>query len=231
MAGVRYLERPTYGFGDVDQLLRLSPGTARRWIDGYQRSGRAYPPVVREASTGHEAVTWGEYVETSLLADYRDGGVPMLRLRPVVDRLRDIFGVNYPLAHVRPYVDESLQLVYDIQQELELEESVRLVVAADRGQLLLSGTVRRFMKNADFADVPGYDDQIVAGFLPLGPSRAVRIDPTQRFGQPAVRAVPTEVLAEQYRAGDPIEMIAALYELDTEQVLDALDYERSRLAS
>ncbi len=59
----------------------------------------------------------------------------------------------------------------------------------------------------------------------------MRIVPTPRFGQSAVRAVRAEVLAEQYRAGDPIEMIAALYELDTDQVLDALDYERSRLAS
>ena len=230
MGQVRYLDRPTYGYGDVDSLLKLTPGTARRWIDGYERGGRAYPPVVREDMTGEESVTWGEYVETSLLADYRDSGVPMLRLRPVVDRLRDRFGVRYPLAHVRPYVDESLQLVYEVQQDLDLEESMRLVVAADRGQLLLSDTVRRFIKHADFADVNGYDEQIVARFHPLGRDRAVRIDPTQRFGQPAVRAVPTEVLAEQVRAGDPLEMIAELYELDTNQVLDALNYERSRLA-
>jgi uncharacterized protein (DUF433 family) len=227
---VRYLDRPTYGYGDVDALLELTPGTARRWIDGYERAGKSYPPVVREASIGDESVTWGEYVETALLADYRDAGVPMLKLRPIVDRLRDLFGVKYPLAHVRPYVDESRQLVYDVQQEFELEESVRLVVAADRGQLLLSDTVRRFMKHADFADVPGYDEKIVAGFHPLGPERAVRIDPTHRFGQPVVRAVPTDVLAEQYRAGDSVEMIASLYELDTDQVIDALAYERGRLA-
>lgn len=104
--------------------------------------------------------------------------------------------MKYPLAHVRPYVD-GLQLVYDVQQEVNLEESVRLVVAADRGQLLLSGTVRRFMKNADFGTVIGYEGEIVTGFHPLGPSRSVQIDPTRRFGQPSVRAVPTEVLAEQ----------------------------------
>ena len=57
---------------------------ARRWIDGYQRNSRAYPPIVREETTGADVVTWGEFVEARLLASYREAGVPMLRMRPVV---------------------------------------------------------------------------------------------------------------------------------------------------
>ena len=42
------LERPTYVMQDVDLLLRLPYGTARRWINGYTVQGRTYAPVVRQ---------------------------------------------------------------------------------------------------------------------------------------------------------------------------------------
>src|SRR5258708_22974573 len=89
----------------VDRLLGLNPSTARRWIDGYQRGGTSYPPVVRIDPTGDEIVTFGEFVETRLLAEYRDAGVPLVRMRPAVDRLREEFHPKYPLAHPRPYPD------------------------------------------------------------------------------------------------------------------------------
>ena len=34
------LERPLYGLGQVDRILGLRGGTARRWIDGYSRGGK-----------------------------------------------------------------------------------------------------------------------------------------------------------------------------------------------
>ena len=78
------LARPTYGMAQVDWILRLRPGTTARWIDGYRRGGKDYPPIVRLASTGDERVTWGEFAEARLLSEFRDAGVPIVRLRPAV---------------------------------------------------------------------------------------------------------------------------------------------------
>jgi len=36
--------RPVYTYAEVDRLLPLTTGTAKRWIDGYERAGRAYDP-------------------------------------------------------------------------------------------------------------------------------------------------------------------------------------------
>jgi hypothetical protein len=101
---VALLDRRVYGLSDVDWLLALPPGTARRWIDGYDRGGMHYPPVVRAERTRDEEVTWGEFVETRLLAEFRARGASMHRLRPAVVRLREEFG-RYPLAHARPFLD------------------------------------------------------------------------------------------------------------------------------
>ena len=224
-----YLERPVYGFSEVDDILGLRGGTARRWIDGYERRGRAYPPVVREQRLDNDLVTWGEFVETRLLAAYRDAGVPMVRMRPVVEGLRVRFQVRYPLATIRPYLDEDLRVVYQVQEEAQLEHSMRLVVEAASGQYVLAPDVRWFRRIAVFEDIEGAS--LVARFRPLGEDRQVVIDPVRRFGAPVVRSTPTDVIAELVRAGEPVEWVAEQYELTLEQVLDALEYERRHSAA
>ena len=48
------------------------------------------------------------------------------------------------------------------------------------------------------------------------------MDPQRSFGQPSVR---TDVLAEDYRAGESIESLADLYDLELMQVDQAIRYE------
>ena len=97
---------------------RVALWHARRWIDGYDRGGVHYPPVVRAECTRDEEVTWGEFVETRLLAEFRARGASMRRLRPAVVRLREEFG-RYPLAHARPFLDiDGRELVRHVQQEM-----------------------------------------------------------------------------------------------------------------
>ncbi|MGH3711554.1 MAG: hypothetical protein ACRDRQ_26400 [Pseudonocardiaceae bacterium] len=100
---VSMLERPVYSYAEIDRLLRLTPGTAKRWIDGYKRAGRVYEPVVRQERTGSPWVTWGEFVETRLLFEFRSS-VPMIKLRPVVEWLRERASRDYPLAYARPFL-------------------------------------------------------------------------------------------------------------------------------
>src|SRR5258708_38068828 len=86
------LERPVYSLVQVDRLLALHTGTARRWLEGYERNGKADPPVVRPTPTGTDSVTWGELVETRFLAEYRDKGVPIVHIRPAIAPLPEPFG-------------------------------------------------------------------------------------------------------------------------------------------
>jgi hypothetical protein len=62
------LDWPLYEMSQVDDLIRLPNGTARRWIEGYTRGSRFYPPVIADHPLGTELVTWGEFVEVQLMA-------------------------------------------------------------------------------------------------------------------------------------------------------------------
>lgn len=219
---VSLLDRPTYGLAEVDGLLGLKAGTARRWIDGYVRSDKAYPPIVRLESTGEETVTWGEFVEARLLAEYRSQGALIYRMRPAVERLREELGTPYPLAHAAPLLDVAgRELVRRVQEELRLAGALHLVVVRS-GQVVLADESAAFTRSADYSETP---ERIVERIYPAPDLRQVVFDPLRRSGRPVVRSVATEVIAEQFRAGDPIASIAEAYELPPTDVEAAIRYE------
>lgn len=214
------LARPVYGMAQVDRVLGLYPGTAERWIDGYARSGRRYPPVVRLEPTGDDIVTWGEFSETRLLAEYRSAGVPLYRMRPVVERLRDALGYQYPLAHATWLQPHGRELVERIQADVGLDPRLLLVVYRNN-QLVLNLPAQEFERSVDFDG-----GEVVRRFRPDPKLPHVVVDPLRQFGEPVVRSVPTAVIAEQHRAGDSIGFIADGYMLTEEQVEQAIEYER-----
>lgn len=223
MDSYELLDRPIYGIGQVDRLLALTSGTARRWIEGYTRAQRSYPPVVRIEPTGEEIVTWGEFVETRLLAEYRDAGVPIVRMRPAVEKLRERFATRYPLAHARPFLDVAgRELVLRAQEDVNLEPALRLVVVRN-SQVILTAPAERFSSSVDYGE-----KDVVQRLRPVPEIRQVVMDPLRQFGEPVVRSVPTEVIAEQVRAGDRLQMIAELYDLSLDDVEAAVRYELVR---
>lgn len=219
------LDRPVYGMGQVDRLLELKSGTARRWIDGYWRNSQFYKPLVRPNSTGSALVTWGEFVETRLLSEYRDAGVRINKMRAAVTELREHFG-NYPLAKSAPFVSaDGRELVLQVQTDVELDEDLQLVCLGSNGQLMLSTRVQ------DFMEAVGYDEGRVAVLRPAVDIPEVVIDPLKASGDPVVRAVPTEVISDLAEAGDSPEWIAEMYDLELAQVEAAIRFEQRRRAA
>lgn len=212
------LDRAIYSYSDVDRLVGLHAGTAKRWLEGYTRGGKFYDPVLREDPTGSDSVTWGEMVESRLLAEYRSRDVPVQRLRPAIVALRSEFG-RYPLAHARPFLDvEGRELVRVVQDRVGLERSLQLVVVRN-GQLVLAVPAEQFQLAV------GYVDDVVAQMKPDARTPDVVMDPRRAFGQPAIRGVKTESLAEDYRAGTSRDALADLYDLAPEQVDEAIRFE------
>lgn len=215
------LERRIYAMSDVDLYLGLPAGTARRWIDGYHRGRQTYPPVIRAEHSGVDSVTWGEFVETNLLAEYRSRGVSLQRLRPAVQRLRTEFATPYPLASAAPFLDVAgRELVRQVQDATGVDRALYLVVVRS-GQVVLTDPAQAFADRAEFTG----DDRTVTGLRTRPDTPDVRIDPLRQTGQPVIRSVPTAVLAEGFRAGTSVAELADLYDLLPDQVIQAIRYE------
>lgn len=212
------LDRVIYSYADVDRIVGLGAGTARRWLEGYERGGAFYEPILRPEPTGSDSVTWGELVEARLVGEFRSRDVPVQRLRPAIVRLRKEFG-RYPLAHARPFLDvEGRELVRVIQEEVGLERSLQLVVVRN-GQTVLVDAAKRFRA------VVHYDRDVVARLTADPRTPLVTLDPARTFGQPAIRNVRTASLAEDFRAGSSREELADLYDLSAQAVDEAIRFE------
>lgn len=127
-----------------------------------------------------------------------------------------------------------------VQDDVHLDRKLRLVVIRN-DQLVLADPVERFIEASDFeteeaiaTQRPLVDQElqgIVARLRPNNEIPQVLVDPLRQFGEPVIRSVPTEIIAEQVRAGEPYETIAELYELEREDVEAAVRFELTRLST
>jgi uncharacterized protein (DUF433 family) len=220
---VSMLDRPVYNYAETDRLLRLTPGTARRWTDGYERAGRQYQPVVRVEPTGSPWVTWGEFVEARLLSEFR-ASIPLVKLRPVVDWCREHFDPVYPLAYARPFLQPAgREMLAAAQQATGLDEELWMVVPSGQGALL-APTSRRFTSATSYPDTEGTAEYLIADLA----TPNVVFHPARREGQPTVHSIRTETIAELVAAGEPMQFVASTYYLRLGEVEEAVVYEASR---
>ncbi len=145
---VSILERPVYGVAEAAGLLGLRADRTRAWLDGYERHRVKYAPVIRVEPSGDDIVTWGEFVELGYLREYRRKGVPLQRLRPVIDELRKEFATPYPLATAKPYL-YGKELVLQLQHKNGIPRSIAIVISSGQ-TIALADEAMRFFKKVEF---------------------------------------------------------------------------------
>ena len=209
--------RDTYSTAEAARLLRVSPPTLRWWLEG--REGR--PPIIRPEPTGSGYVTWGEFVEARFLRGYRKRR-NLQRLRPLIARLREEFGVAYPLATGQPFVGPGLERTLRTQRAENLPDELAIVYEIRSGRLVLAPVASQFMERVRFAEEhPRWALRI----MPQGEDSPVVIDPEFSFGAPTVRGIRTEAITGMVDAGESLEEVAADYSLSTAEVKAAVTFE------
>jgi uncharacterized protein (DUF433 family) len=220
------LDREVYIYAEVDRLIGLHGGTARRWINGYERGGKVYEPILRVVPCDTSWVTWGEFVEVRMLAEFRDREkVRTSRLRAAVDLLRRMYGIAYPLAHLRPYLDVHERDVTISGDDVgPSDEEIDEAIVVRTGQHLLSDA--RWLADVAVFD---HDDDGEQVFTQLPADRefpGIVINPARLSGQPTFigSRVSPVTIAAMANGGMRHEDIAADYGLSLQQVQQAIDY-------
>ena len=207
------LDREMFSEAEAARLLRVSQSTLNYWLEGGERRGRTYRPVIRVDPRGERApVTWAEFVEAGLLRMYRQRHkVPMAELRAFIDRLRSEYGIPYPLADRRPFVADR-QLMHDAQDAAQLDPEFCLV-AEVRGQFVLTAPSDEYFHRVT------WDGDNAVGWRPHDvPESPVRMDPDLRFGKPAVHGISTEAIWEHADGGESDSEIAEAFGLTESRI-------------
>jgi uncharacterized protein (DUF433 family) len=224
MTLVAVLERELYTESAAARLLRVPPRTLHYWLEGEGGRGGQHEPVIRTERRGRGApVTWAEFIEAGLLREYRKKQVPMAKIRRFIRTLRTDFGVPYPLADRRPWIDQGKGrgLVYEAQVGAGLDADFALIAMAN-DQYVLTPASQSFFDRVD------WDGNSPTAYRPHDdPASPVRCQPSLRFGKPSVRGISTSVVREQHDAGLDEDEIASLFDISEDDVFYALAYEKS----
>ena len=142
------------------------------------------------------------FAEAYVLAAFRRAGVPLQRIRTVVDALAQNLAVEHALASKRLYTDGA-QVLYDYAERNE-DELVELVIA--RAGRQFSEVIRDHLKRITY----GSDGWASRVLLPSYQRAEVVVDPQLAFGLPLVvhGGARVEDLVDRFAAGDTLADIA-----------------------
>lgn len=225
-------EWPTYTYPQVDKLLDLSGGTAKRWINGYVRNRKEYPPIVRPEPVVTSWASWGEFLEARLMANYRDiDNVPIQHIRQVVARLRDLTGDKHPLTKWSTFIKpHGRQLLFEVQGPPSETDTFRFTERLSDGQLALLPWVQEFVDAVVDSEVK--DDTIVA-IRPDVVFPDIICVAQRRGGRPTIagRNVLARTVAELVLAGERADDVADWYSITAAQVEQARGYVQAHPAA
>jgi len=217
-----------YSRTEAAQLLGLDTPSVRRWAEGYTFRSRGRkrfsPPVIRtqlQEAHGAGILTFLDLMELKFVAIFRSHRVSMRVIRDAAAEAVRLFKPDHPFAFKRFHTGgKSIFAAMVYKQRRSMQE-------LHRGQLVFESVAQQFFKQLDFAL-----DETVLKYWPLGKKKRIVLDPQRAFGKPihADTGVPTFALYEAMQSGEPLERVAAWYEVPVAAVASAVEYEEHLLA-
>lgn len=229
----RTISRPSIGHGaytlpDAAKILRLDLSSLRRWIVAYDSDvksggGKLAGPI---AFWGHgldRGINFSSLIELYTVAQLRALGVSMSKIRVAREELADRFDIEHPFA-TEGLLTDGEKLLFELKEPDE--ESV---LSLDRsGQTSFKNIIREFCRRIDFEA----STELASRYWPEGRESSVVVDPSRAFGRPIIAgtSIPTETISDLIDAGENVDDVANLYQLEPYQIDDARKFEHRQAA-
>jgi len=208
-------ETPAYTAGEAAHYLGVPKSTMRSWFAGQRGFRAVIRPAEAKPSLG---LSFTNLVEAYVLtAIRRKHNIALPTIRHGLDYLVRKLGAKRPLLE-KEFATNGVDLFVDHLGEI-------INISRD-GQVEMADLIRAYLERID-RDAKGLPIKLYPFMRTQAPReqpRTVVIDPRVSFGRPVIAGtgIPTAVLAEQFKAGDPVPMLAKEYGADEEAVWDAI---------
>jgi len=213
---------PAYSISEAAHYLGVPTSTLRSWFAGqtYHHDGerRQFHAVIRPADPKSHSLSFSNLVEAYVLTAIRRKhhiGLPTIR--------RSINYLVKKLGSKRPLLEEQFATH---GADLFVERVGQIINLSKNGQIEMADLIRAYLERVerDAKGVPIKLYPFMRSQPPREQPRTVVIDPRVSFGRPVVAGtgIPTAVLAEQFKAGDTVPVLAKDYGASEEAVWDAI---------
>lgn len=216
---------PIYTYAEAARLAFVKRGSkVKRWLEGYVYTygdeRRFSPPVTRHERVRDERaltqVSFIDLVEVALVHQLLRHGISLRLIKRAMEYCQDKFGVERPLVTLDFKLGGKDIFV-------RLQEDQLVDVGRRPGQHAIEGALEPFLNQLEHDEA----HRLAYAWWPMGKDQPVWINPEYGFGRPVIygTGVPTEIIAEQHRAGASIGDIADDFDLTPQQVEAAIRYE------
>ncbi|MEO8628226.1 MAG: DUF433 domain-containing protein [Betaproteobacteria bacterium] len=219
-------DQPAYALAESARYLKVARATLRSWV-----VGRPYPkadgvghfrPLIHPPVRRPPTLSFWNLIEAHVLRSLRtEHGVSFKALRQAVAYSEKSLKV------------ERLLLRKELRAEggqLFLERYGALINLSASGQLAMRRMFDEHLKRVEWDQwkFPVRLYPFISGDTPA-PNNPIVIDPTIAFGRPVVTrmGISTSAIAERIDAGESVAELAADYELNAEEIEQAVLYERA----
>lgn len=201
---------PIYTQHEAASLVGLSSSTFSRWARGYKTTAGNEQSAFVTTSHGGRGYTvpFVGLAEAWIVRAFTRAGLPMVRIRPALERLRDDIGLEHALASDRLKTDGA-EILWDLRSVDEEFDDDRLVVVRD-GQAAFGEIVREHLRHVDYRD--GFVGQLR---IPRADGADYTVDPRVNFGQPTLTewGVRIDDVLGRITAGETIDEVALDFDL------------------
>jgi len=188
---------------------KISSALLRYWI-------RTSIPLVASPTfpTRQRLITFLDLVSIRMIAILRSRNVKLRELRYTEKYLRKEFGLQRPFAS-RP--------LWTCSSHIFIEFEEYLLAASKFGQRAMD-FIKNWLSEVEI-DMTFDESDIASSWCPY---EYICLDPTIQFGAPCIDGtrIPTRSIWNKIKAGDNVEVMAALYDLSTVQVQSAIQWEQ-----
>ncbi len=203
-----------YTITDISRILKI-PRNKISYIFRYYMKGKFEVDLDYTFSVSDElnVVNFKSLIEIKVFSLWKDTGVPVKNIVNAHHALSKKYDTKYPLALENLAV--AGQDVIDIVHE-------NFYVKADGSeQPYFVDLIHPFLKKVEYGS-----DKMASKLYPLGKKGAIVIDPNIQFGQPVYKGtrITIENLVAQNKAGDGVDFLSKLYNLQPNRLRKCLEY-------
>lgn len=212
------LGKGVYTITDVARILNLKRDKVSRWIKTFWdgKLGTEYGRNYSWSNGVNRAVSFHTMIEIYVFYQFNEMGVTPKKLLAAHQQLVEEHQTPFPFAQ-----EKILKNIGAVGKKLVHDSGDGNVYSLDKSKQYYLELIRAYVAKIDFGD-----DLIASRFWPLGREVSVLCDPERKFGQPimGVTNIYPETLYGMYKAGEPINFIALVYEIPEQYVHDAITY-------
>ncbi len=201
-----------YTASDVAAIFKLNYKQVHYWFGSYVKN-RLPEKGVRYFYERHgvTAVNFLTLIEMYVFYRMRENKIQPRQILEYHSFLRKLHNTEYPFATSKILLSGK---------SLYMHHNGQLMDANETFQHVMKDVILPWAEQIEF------DDGIAARFYPLRNKKTVVVSKSHQFGEPTVSGtnIKTSTVHRLYSSGESTEFIARLYELERQQVEDAIEF-------